>query len=84
MLTLKPVNALPAKEQEAIVLLTCMKVDEYITWSLTEDEELMMQTLHLVITYEEGKQCRLNMPDCIRQKLMSAFNAEPMDLLHRV
>lgn len=42
------VNALPGKEQEAIAMLMCMKANEYLTWPLKEDEELVMQTLHLV------------------------------------
>lgn len=64
---MKLVNALPGKEQEAIAKLMCMKANESLTWPLKEDEELVMQTLHLVISYEDGKQWRLYMPDCIRQ-----------------
>lgn len=81
---MKLVNALPAKEQEALARLACMKANEYITWPLNEDEELVMQTLHLVISYEDGKQWRLYMPDCIRQELMRAFNAGLMYLFHRI
>ena len=81
---IKLVNALPSNEQEAIVRLTYTKADEYITWSLKEGEELVMQTLHLVITYEDGKQCRLYMSDCIRKTLVKAFNIELMDLLRRM
>lgn len=80
---MKLVNALPAKEQRAIARLTCIKADEYLTWSLKEDEELSMQTLHMVISYEDSKQWRLYMPDCIRQEVVKAFNAELMDLLRR-
>ena len=81
---MKLVNALPAKEQEALTRLTYMKAEEYISWPLKEDEELVMQTLHLVISYEDGKQCRLYMPDCIRKELVKAFNAELMYLLRRM
>lgn len=81
---MKLVNALPAKEQKALVRLTFMKTNEYLTWKLKDDEELVMQTLHLVITYEDGKQCRLYMPDCIRQVLMKAFDAELMNLFRRM
>lgn len=81
---MKLVNALPAKEQEAIGRLMCMKADEYLTWPLKENEELAMQTLHLVISYEDGKQWRLYMSDCIRQELVRVFNAELMDLLRRM
>lgn len=77
-------NALPSNEQEAIVRLTYMKADEYITWSLKEGEKLVMQTLHLVITYEDGKQWRLYMPDCIRRTLAKAFDAELVYFLRRM
>lgn len=81
---MKLVNALPGKEQEAIAKLMCMKANESLTWPLKEDEELVMQTLHLVISYEDGKQWRPYMPDCIRQELMQAFNAELMNMLCRM
>lgn len=81
---MKLVNALPAKEQKALARLACLKANEYITWPLKEDEELVMQTLHLVISYEDGKQWRLYMPDCIRQGLMHAFNTGLMNLLCRM
>lgn len=53
---LRLLSALPTPEQKAVMTLVGMKVDEYLTWSLEEDEELMMQTLHLVISYEDGDQ----------------------------
>ena len=81
---MKLVNALSGKEQEAIAKLMCMKANESLTWPLKEDEELVMQTLHLVISYEDGKQWRLYMPDCICQELMQAFNAELMNMLCRM
>lgn len=61
-----------------------MKADEYLTWSLKEDEELVMQTLHLVISYEDGNRCRLYMPDCICRELVRAQKAEFMQLLNRM
>lgn len=81
---IKLANALPSNEQEVIVRLTYMKADEYLTWPLKEGEELVMQTLHLVITYEDGKQWRLYMPDCIRQTLAKAFDTELMYFLRRM
>lgn len=81
---IKLTNALPSNEQEAIVRLTYMKADEYITWFLKEGEELVMQTLHLVISYEDGKQWRLYMPDCIRQTFVKAFDSELMYFLCRM
>ncbi len=78
------VDALPVKEQKTIVSLLGMKANEYLTWPLKEDEELVMQTLHLVISYEDGKRWRLYMPDCIRQELVRAYNARLMDLFRRM
>lgn len=81
---LKLVNALPAAERKAVMTLVGMKVDEYLTWPLEEDEELMMQTLHLVVSYEDGDKWRLYMPDCIRRELYRAQQAEFMNLLNRM
>ena len=78
------VDALPVKEQKTIVSLLGMKANEYLTWPLKEDEELVMQTLHLVISFEDGKRWRLYMPDCIRQELVRAYNAKLMDLFRRM
>ena len=80
----RPYHALPARERKAVMTLMGMKADEYLTWSLKEDEELVMQTLHLVISYEDGNRCRLYMPDCIRRELVRAQKAEFMQLLNRM
>lgn len=81
---LRLLSALSTPEQKAVMTLVGMKVDEYLTWPLDEDEELMMQTLHLVISYEDGDQWRLYMPDCIRRELYRAQRAEFMNLLSRM
>lgn len=81
---LKLVSALPAAERKAVMALVGMKVDEYLTWPLEEDEELMMQTLHLVVSYEDGDKWRLYMSDCIRRELYRAQQAEFMNLLNRM
>lgn len=49
-----------------------------------KDEELVMQTLHLVISYEDGDKWRLYMPDCIRRELYRAQRAEFINLLGRM
>ena len=81
---LKLLSALPAPERKAVMALVGMKVDEYLTWPLDEDEELVMQTLHLVISYEDGDKWRLYMPDCIRRELYRAQRAEFINLLGRM
>ena len=43
-----------------------------------------MQTLHLVVSYEDGNQWRLYMPDCIRQELDRAQKAEFMELMREI
>lgn len=75
-------DALPAKEQKVVSKLLSMKADEHLTWPLKEDEELVMQTLHLVVSYEDGKQWRLYMPDCIRRELDRGLKAEFMGMLN--
>ena len=75
-------NALPAKEQKIVSRLLTMKPDECLTWPRKEGEELMMQTLHLVVSYEDGKQWRLHMPDCIRRELDRGLKAEFMRMLN--
>lgn len=75
-------DALPVKEQKVVSKLLNMKADEYLTWPLKEGEELVMQTLHLVISYEDGKQWRLYMPDCIRRELDRGLKAEFIRMLN--
>lgn len=75
-------DALPAKEQKVVSKFLDMKADEYLTWPLKEGEELVMQTLHLVISYEDGKQWRLYMPDCIRRELDRGLKTEFMRVLN--
>lgn len=51
---MKLIDALPAKEQKTVTTLMGMKADEYRTWSLKENEELVMQTLHSIVLYEDS------------------------------
>ena len=76
----KLIDALPDKERKVVTKLIGMKCDEYLTWPLKEDEELVMQTLHLVVSYEDSKQWRLYMPDCIRRELDRGLKAEFMQM----
>ena len=78
------VNVLPDKEKKTVTKLMGMKVDEYLTWPLKEGDELVMQTLHLVISYEDGNRWRLYMPDCIRRELLRAYQAEFMNRLGKI
>lgn len=45
---IKLYDVLPVKEQKVVSKLLDMKADEYLTWPLKENEELVIQTLHLV------------------------------------
>ena len=78
----KLIDALPDKERKVVTKLIGMKCDEYLTWPLEKDEELVMQTLHLVVSYEDSKQWRLYMPDCIRRELDRGLKAEFMQMLN--
>lgn len=71
---MRSVDALPDNERKVITQLIGMKADEYLTWPLRNDKELRMQTLHLVISYKDGKQWRLYMPDCIRRELRRGYD----------
>ena len=81
---MKLVDVLPAKEKKTVTMLMGMKADEYLIWPLKEDEELMMQTLHLVISYEDDTRWRLYMPDCIRRELIRAYKADFMNRIGRI
>lgn len=81
---MKLVDVLPAKEKKTVTTLMGMKADEYLTWPLKEDEELMMQTLHLVISYEDDTRWHLYMPDCIRRELIRAYKADFMNRIGRI
>ena len=64
-------NILPKEERMLLAGLLDSKQDEYVTSPADESKFLMLQKLHLVVTYEDKKHVtwHLYMPDKIRHRL---------------
>ena len=60
------VNQLPMNEQKLIAQLINLKFDECVEVPRNSEKHLMMQKVHLVVTYEDGNTWKLFMPDCVR------------------
>ena len=60
------INQLPMDEQKLIAQLINLKFDEYVEVPRNDRNLLMLQKVHLVVTYEIDDTWRLFMPDCIR------------------
>ena len=63
------VNRLPLIEQKMIADLIHRKAEECIEVPRNDDKHLMIQKVHLVVTYEDGDTWKLFMPDCVRTVL---------------
>lgn len=61
-------NALPEEEQKLISKLAVRPQDEYVEYPVGK-RHLMMQKLHLVLTYEAGDMWHIYMPDSIRKSI---------------
>ena len=61
-------NALPEEEQKLISKLAVRPQDEYVEYPAGK-RHLMMQKLHLVLTYEAGNMWHIYMPDTIRKSI---------------
>lgn len=64
------INQLPEAEQKLLSQLLVMKQEEYVVAPRNNEEHLMMQGLHLVLTYETGDAWHLYMPDSIRNTIV--------------
>ncbi|MBR1388588.1 MAG: hypothetical protein IJ569_03085, partial [Prevotella sp.] len=62
-------NALPIEEQRLLSKLVCVKQNEYVEYPLSHRQHLVMQKLHLVLSYEAGDMWHIYMPDNIRQRI---------------
>ena len=62
-------NILPKDEQKLLAGLLDCKQNEYVTCPVNKNCFLMLQKLHLVVTYEDKDTWRLYMSDKIRQRL---------------
>ena len=66
-------NILPREEQKILAELLMRPQDHYVELPRDDYKYLLMQKLHLVITYEGLKTWHIYMPDNIRQRLNKMF-----------
>lgn len=69
-------NILPREEQKILAELLMYPQDHYVEVPRDDYKYLLMQKLHLVITYEGVNTWHLYMPDSIRQRLNSMFEED--------
>ena len=70
------VNQLPMDEQKLIAQLINLKFDECVEVPRNNEKHLMMQKVHLVVTYEDGNTWKLFMLDCIRTILRDTTESQ--------
>ena len=66
-------NILPREERKILAELLMYPQDHYVELPRDDYKYLLMQKLHLVITYEGPKTWHIYMPDNIRQRLNKMF-----------
>ena len=74
------VNQLPMDEQKLIAQLINLKFDECVEVPRNGEKHLMMQKVHLVVTYEDGNTWKLFMPDCVRTILRDTTESQIGDI----
>ena len=74
------INQLPMDEQKLIAQLINLKFDEYVEVPRNDWNLLMLQKVHLVVTYEIDDTWRLFMPDCIRTILKDTTESQIGDI----
>ena len=74
------INQLPMDEQKLIAQLINLKFDEYVEVPRNDRKLLMLQKVHLVVTYEEDDTWKLFMPDCIRTILKDTTESQIGDI----
>ena len=62
-------NILPEEEQKLISQLVAYPQDKYVEYPANKRQFLLMQKLHLVLTYEAGDMWHIYMPDSIRHRI---------------
>ena len=65
------VSHLPEAEKAILNRLLKLSSDAYVTHPRNDSQYLLLQDLHLVITYETPTEWHLFMPDCIREILQN-------------
>lgn len=76
------VNQLPMDEQKLIAQLINLNFDECVEVPRNNEKHLMMQKVHLVVTYEDGNTWKLFMPDCVRTILRDTTESQIGDIRH--
>ena len=61
-------NILPEKEQKLLTRLICFQQHEYVEAPVDKRQHLLMQKLHLVLSYQVGNTWHIYMPDQIRKR----------------
>lgn len=74
------INQLPMDEQKLIAQLINLKFDEYVEVPRNDRKLLMLQKVHLVVTYEEDDTWKLFMPDSIRTVLKDTTESQIGDI----
>lgn len=74
------INQLPMDEQKLIAQLINLKFDEYVEVPRNDRNLLMLQKVHLVVTYEIDDTWRLFMPDSIRTILKDTTESQIGDI----
>ena len=74
------INQLPMDEQKLIAQLINLKFDEYVEVPRNDRNLLMLQKVHLVVTYEEDDTWKLFMPDSIRTVLKDTMESQIGDI----
>ena len=74
------INQLPMDEHKLIAQLINLKFDEYVEVPRNDRKLLMLQKVHLVVTYEEDDTWKLFMPDCIRTILKDTTESQIGDI----
>ena len=74
------INQLPMDEHKLIAQLINLKFDEYVEVPRNDRKLLMLQKVHLVVTYEEDDTWKLFMPDSIRTVLKDTTESQIGDI----
>lgn len=69
-------NVLPEEEQRLLSKLVAIPQDHYVESPVKKNQYLLMQKLHLVVSYEAGDMWHIYMPDSIRRRIDKMAQAD--------
>ena len=70
------VNKLSSEEQSLLAKLVALKSSDSVTYPRNDEKFLLMQKLHLVVTFQTDTEWRIFLPDCIREIIHRASQAD--------